>query len=185
MLFSASLTIASSTLLLDLASSVVDSVLSSDAFISLQLVPSVIQALSHCALLSPDCQRDTFSMIDYVFSKVDAVFSHIFTTTDFYLKDWTLQEFYCTVYAQIQFYYFKSDSFVGDFPVDLHSFLLSLFQSYLQSQNRKENRLGMMMLKTVMELDFKEHQQVARHHSFMHAIPIEQYQWKRGEEVDG
>ena len=118
-------------------------------------------------------------MIDYVFSKVDAFFSHIFATTDFFLKDWTVQEFYCTVYAQTQFFYFKSGCFSNDSPVGLHRFILSLFRSYLQSQNRKENRLGMLMLKTVLELDFKEHQQAARR-SVMHGIPIEQYAWKRG-----
>lgn len=55
-------------------------------------------------------------MIDYVFSKVDAFFSHILATTDFFLKDWTVQEFYCTVYAQIQFFYFKSGCFSRDSP---------------------------------------------------------------------
>lgn len=118
-------------------------------------------------------------MIDYVFSKVDAFFSHILATTDFFLKDWTVQEFYCTVYAQTQFFYFKSGCFSSDSPVGLHRFILSLFRSYLQSQNRKENRLGMLMLKTVLELDFKEHQQAARR-SVMHGLPIEQYAWKRG-----
>ena len=39
----------------------------------------------------------------------------------------------------------------------------------------------MLMLKTV--LDFKEHQQAARH-SVMHGIPIEQYAWKRGQGND-
>lgn len=41
----------------------------------------------------------------------------------------------------------------------------------------------MLMLKTVLELDFKEHQQAARH-SVMHGIPIEQYAWKRGQGND-
>lgn len=73
--------------------------------------------------------------------------------------------------------------FLPRFPVGLHRFILSLFRSYLQSQNRKENRLGMLMLKTVLELDFKEHQQAARH-SVMHGLPIEQYAWKRGQGDD-
>lgn len=72
--------------------------------------------MAHCALLSPDCQQEAYSMIDYVFSKVDAFFSHILATTDFFLKDWTVQEFYCTVYAQTQFFYFKSGCFSRDSP---------------------------------------------------------------------
>lgn len=60
----------------------------------------------------------------------------------------------------------------------LHSFVLALFKTYLISSNRKYNRVGMMLLKTVMELDFQEYETSSQRRDYLFMCPIEQYAWK-------
>lgn len=62
--------------------------------------------------------------------------------------------------------------------IGLHSFVLTLFKTYLTSSNRKYNRVGMMLLKTVMELDFQEYETSSQRRDYLFTCPIEQYAWK-------
>lgn len=78
-----------------------DAVLVSKQTVCLQVIPQLIKALYHCMTHSLTGESAVYSEIDYVFDKIDAAFFTLFQSIDFYVKDWTLQEYYCTLYAEL------------------------------------------------------------------------------------
>lgn len=86
-----------------------DAVLVSKQTVCLQVIPQLIKALYHCSTRSLTGESAVYSEIDYVFDKIDAAFSTLFQSIDFYMKDWTLQEYYCTLYAELQYFYHKRE----------------------------------------------------------------------------
>ena len=78
-----------------------DAVLVSKQTVCLQVIPQLIKALYHCSTRSLTGESAVYSEIDYVFDKIQSI--------DFYMKDWTLQEYYCTPYAELQYFYHKRE----------------------------------------------------------------------------
>ena len=95
------------TTIIDLTSSILDQIIQNHQFICLEVLPPLIKSLYHCSSYS-EATNQIYSEIDYVFDKINPLFTKQLDSIDFYIKDWSQQTYYCTIYAEMNYYYFKS-----------------------------------------------------------------------------
>lgn len=95
------------TTIIDLTSSILDQIIQNHQFICLEVLPTLIKSLYHCSSYS-EATNQIYSEIDYVFDKINPLFTKQLDSIDFYIKDWSQQTYYCTIYAEMNYYYFKS-----------------------------------------------------------------------------
>ena len=62
--------------------------------------------------------------------------------------------------------------------LDLHAFLSKIFNTYLNTTNRKQNRIGFLLLKSIFLLDIAEYTPPSPNP--LHIQPLRKYMWKEG-----
>lgn len=97
------------TTLVDLTSSVLNQITLNQQTICIELLPLFIKAFYHCSLTSPETTQGNslYSELDYVVDKMKPLFAVIRESMEFLLKDWQYQRYFCTILAEIQYFYYK------------------------------------------------------------------------------
>lgn len=116
------------TTIIDLTSSILDQIFQYNQMLCLEVLPALIKSLYHCTSY-PEMAQKVYSEIDYIFDKIDPLFQKQLDSIDFYVQDWKQQTYICTIYAEVNYFYFKStftsrllDCRSSFFPLfDLHS----------------------------------------------------------------
>lgn len=62
--------------------------------------------------------------------------------------------------------------------IDIHAFISKIFNTFLNSTNRKQNRIGFLLLKSLFLLDIAEYTPPSTNPLLLQ--PLRQYQWKEG-----
>ena len=92
-----------------MTSSVLTQITLNQQTICIELLPLFIKAFYHCSLTSPETTQGNslYSELDYVVDKMKPLFAVIKESMEFLLKDWQYQRYFCTILAEIQYFYYK------------------------------------------------------------------------------
>lgn len=104
------------TTIIDLTSSILDQIFQYNQMLCLEVLPALIKSLYHCSSY-PEMAQKVYSEIDYIFDKIDPLFQKQLDSIEFYVQDWKQQTYTCTIYAEINYFYFKSTFSIPDFEL--------------------------------------------------------------------
>lgn len=101
-------------MLIDTTSTIIDTLSAYHQTCQFELLPKIIKSFRKCIYFIGDVQvinghtDSLYTEVDYVFDKITAFFDPIMDSIDFYIKNWKYQEYICSLFAEIQYYYYTS-----------------------------------------------------------------------------